>query len=301
MRWEDAGYRREDGGRFRRGRDRYPVETRKNGSRAKTGKRQAGGRAQRRSRGTVLIRTIAVLLALAGAVYLKDLIGENLILANGEIIWGGSLNAVCREAGDAEETLRELVRNNPETAGFVMDYEEKKDLPPAGTVGAVTAGEIPCLIQWDERWGYQTYGDNMIAVNGCGPTALSMVAAGLTGDSTITPYQTAKFAEQNGYYEGEAGTGWALMTEGAVHFGIYGEEISLSEDSVFSALESGHPVICSMGPGDFTTTGHFIVLTGTEDGKIRVHDPNSVRRSEKLWDYETLESQIVNLWMYTAQ
>ena len=24
-----------------------------------------------------------------------------------------------------------------------------------------------------------------------------------------------------------------------------------------------------------TTTGHFIVLTGVEDGKIRVNDPNS--------------------------
>ena len=39
------------------------------------------------------------------------------------------------------------------------------------------------------------------------------------------------------------------------------------------ALENGEPVICSMRPGDFTTKGHFIVLVGMEDGKIRVQCP----------------------------
>ena len=120
----------------------------------------------------------------------------------------------------------------------------------------MTPGVIPHLLQWDERWGYQIYGDNLIAVNGCGPTVISMVAAGLTGDNTVTPYKVAKFAEQNGYYEGDAGTSWALMTEGAAQFGIH--------------------------------------------GKIRVNDPNSVKRSEKLWDFETLYTQISNLWVYTA-
>ena len=164
----------------------------------------------------------------------------------------------------------------------------------------MTPGVIPHLLQWDERWGYQIYGDNLIAVNGCGPTVISMVAAGLTGDNTVTPYKVAEFAEQNGYYEGDAGTSWALMTEGAAQFGVHGEELGLSEEAVFSALENGSPIICSMGPGDFTATGHFIVLVGLEDGKIRVNDPNSIKRSEKLWDFETLYTQISNLWVYTA-
>lgn len=90
------------------------------------------------------------------------------------------------------------------------------------------------------------------------------------------------------------------MTEGAQHFGVDGEEISLSESEIFSELESGSPIICSMRPGDFTTTGHFIVLTGTDGEKIRVNDPNSKARSAQLWDYETLEYQINNLWAFTA-
>ena len=198
------------------------------------------------------------------------------------------------------EELIELLENNAETADFVLGYPEKKDTAPAETIGDVTQGEIPLLLQWDERWGYAYYADDMIAVNGCGPTAIAMVAAGLTGDNTVTPYKVAQFSAGNGYYAGDSGTSWSLMTEGAQQFGIYGEEMGLSEDEVFSALENGHPIICSMRPGDFTTTGHFIVLTGVEDGKIRVNDPNSRVRNGKLWDYSRLEYQINNLWVYTA-
>lgn len=257
-------------------------------------------RKRKRRRVGFLRRAAAVLVVIAVIFTLKNVISNYLILTGDGIVWNGELNAVYEQAGDVSDTLRELVENNPETVDFVRNYQEKKDAPPAEDIGEVTAGVIPHLLQWDERWGYQIYGDNMIAVNGCGPTVISMVAAGLTGDNTITPYRVAKFAEENGYYEGEAGTSWSLMTEGAQQFGIYGEEMGLDENGIFSALESGNPIICSMRPGDFTTTGHFIVLVGTEDGRIRVNDPNSVKRSEKLWDYETLYPQINNLWVYTA-
>ena len=73
------------------------------------------------------------------------------------------------------------------------------------------------------------------------------------------------------------------MSEGVQSFGIWGEELGLSRSEVFSALESGCPIICSMRPGDFTTTGHFIVLTKVENGKIKVNDPNSRIRSGQLW------------------
>ena len=264
--------------------------------------RQGNKRKRRRKRRRVgfLRRAAAVLVVIAVLFALKNVIGDHLMLTDDGIVWSGELHAVYEQAGDMSDTLRELVENNPETADFVRNYQMKKDLPPAEDVGEVTVGVIPHLLQWDERWGYQIYGDNMIAVNGCGPTVISMVAAGLTGDRTVTPYKVAKFAEENGYYEGEAGTSWSLMTEGARQFGIYGEEMGLDENMIFSALENGNPIICSMRPGDFTTTGHFIVLVGTEDGKIRVNDPNSVKRSEKLWDYETLYPQINNLWVYTA-
>ena len=56
-----------------------------------------------------------------------------------------------------------------------------------------------------------------------------------------------------------------------------------------------------MGPGDFTTTGHYIVMTGYVDGKISVNDPNSYENSEALWSYEQICGQIRNLWAFCQE
>ena len=194
--------------------------------------------------------------------------------------------------------LLEMLSRNPEMEEFVRNYPEKKGHVYADTVGDVKKGNYPLLLQWDERWGYGAYGDGCIAVNGCAPTALSMVIAGLTGENTATPYTIARYAEENGYYVAGTGTSWELFNQGCEAFGVAGEAISLTKGTVMDMLQSGKPIICSMRPGDFTTAGHFIVLAGVEDGKIRVLDPNSRENSEKLWEYERLEPQIKNLWAF---
>ena len=267
------------------------------------GRQGKRGKKRKRRRRHRILKSIFC-IALIIPVIMAVLWAKNMISGRSSLAVMALVNPKVREIMANKERypeqLIELLQNNEETADFVFDYPEKKDTAPADTVGEVVQGQVPLLLQWDERWGYAFYADDMIAVNGCGPTAIAMVAAGLTGDNTVTPYKVAQFSAGNGYYAGDSGTSWSLMTEGAQQFGIYGEEMGLSEDEVFSALENGHPIICSMRPGDFTTTGHFIVLTGVEDGKIRVNDPNSRVRSGKLWDYSRLEYQINNLWVYTA-
>lgn len=195
--------------------------------------------------------------------------------------------------------LLSLLGRNSETLDFVAGYPQHKDDTPADTVGEVTQGEFPLLMQWDMAWGYATYGDGLMALNGCGPTALSMVICGLTGDNTVTPYTVAQYADSQGYYVDGVGTSWDLMRTGAEHFGLTAKELPLDEGVVTRALKQGRPIICSVGPGDFTTSGHFIVLVGLEDGKIRVNDPNRRSTSAQLWDYDTLAGQINNLWAYT--
>ena len=267
------------------------------------GRQGKRGKKRKRRRRHRILKSIFC-IALIIPVIMAVLWAKNMISGRSSLAVMALVNPKVREIMANKERypeqLIELLQNNEETADFVFDYPEKKDTAPADTVGEVVQGQVPLLLQWDERWGYAFYADDMIAVNGCGPTAIAMVAAGLTGDNTVTPYKVAQFSAGNGYYAGDSGTSWTLMTDGAQQFGIYGEEMGLSEDEVFSALENGHPIICSMRPGDFTTTGHFIVLTGIEDGKIQVNDPNSRVRSEKLWDYSRLEYQINNLWVYTA-
>ena len=100
-------------------------------------------------------------------------------------------------------SMLELLAKNAETTDFVADYPEKKDEAPAESIGEVKEGEIPLLIQWDERWGYIHYGDGIIANSGCGPTALAMVAAGLTGDNSITPYKIGRFHNRRTFYRAD--------------------------------------------------------------------------------------------------
>lgn len=210
------------------------------------------------------------------------------------------VQGVIDHCQDYPEDLLKMLSRNLDMLDFVLGYPEKQGQVFADTIGEVKTGEIPLLLQYDQRWGYGDYGASSVVVSGCGPACLSMVAAGLTGDDTITPYAVAQYADQEGYYVFGAGTAWSLMSRGAPYFGVEGEELPLMKSKMESALEEGRPIICVVGPGDFTTSGHFIVITGMRDGQFTVNDPNSTERSSLLWDYETLESQISNLWAFHA-
>lgn len=208
--------------------------------------------------------------------------------------------AEAQSALEYPESLLELLKLNPETESFVMGYFENRDRhPDIDLTDEVVQGTIPLFLQWDERWGYETYGSDFLAITGCGPTCLSMVWCGLSGSTDLNPLRMAQYAEQEGYYVKGAGTAWDLMNYGAEELGLTVENIVFDADHILSQLRSGSPIICAMRPGDFTTTGHFIVLTGVDEyGKIMVCDPNSRNNSEKTWDVEQLIPQIKNLWGY---
>lgn len=199
------------------------------------------------------------------------------------------------------QELLEMLSKNEEIIDFVLDYPEKCNTPPAKTIGDVPEkGSIPLLIQWDERWGYASYGPSTtIAVSGCGPTCLAMVASGLTADNTITPAVVADYANENGYLDANLDTSWDLMTVGCQNFGISGTLLGLDENVMANTLISGYPIICSMGPGIFTTAGHFIVLTGYQDGAFTVHDPASKVRSSRTYTFSEIRDQIKNMWYFT--
>lgn len=190
-----------------------------------------------------------------------------------------------------------LLKDNPETAQFVLDYEEKKDLPPAETVGEVSFDKVPLFLQWDERWGYHIYGGNLLAITGCGPTCLSMAAVYLTQNISFTPAYIADMAEANGYFVEGVGTDWSMMTNGAAMLGISGQQITVND--IYPVLENGGVIIASVGPGHFTKSGHFIVLAGLLDGGIIINDPNSKANSQKLWQLDAFSSEIMSLWAYS--
>lgn len=161
-------------------------------------------------------------------------------------------------------------------------------------------GAVPKLYQTDPEWAGDEYAGATIRESGCGPTCLAMAYVALTGRTDRGPAEMAAFSERGGHVSGGM-TAWTLMTDGAAELGLTSEELPADAGRVRSALAAGQVVICSMRPGDFTTTGHFIVLAGvTDDGDVIVRDPNSAERTARAWDLEDVLGQCANLWALSA-
>ena len=195
------------------------------------------------------------------------------------------------------ESLIDLLERNPETEEFVLEYPFRDEQELEIFEYDLSEG-VPLMMQWDKRWGYLHYGSDMVGITGCGPVCLAMAGYYVTdGDDDFHPEKIVEFAEKNGYYSKGNGSSWTLISEGGVKLGLDVTEIPLVKKRVMDNLEVDNPIICSMRAGDFTTSGHYIVLVGCEDGLIQVNDPNSYANSEKLWSYEQIEGQIRNLWV----
>ena len=208
-----------------------------------------------------------------------------------------STSVIAANADSISEALIELAENNTEAADFVADYpNHQKYLGQSIDLSSdVIIGQVPLFLQWDKRWGYESYGDSIIGLAGCGPTCLSMTYVYFTHDLNGTPREIASYCDKNGYYT-ENGTSWSLWTEGLPALGLSGKELPLSENSMKKALDQGKLIVCSMRPGDFTTSGHYILLYDYNDTGFCIKDPNRVSNTSRTWDYATLSPQIKNLW-----
>lgn len=201
---------------------------------------------------------------------------------------------------DYPQEIVALFERNPEARDFALNYPLKKDAEFDTAVSLPEDGSVPLYLQWDERWGYERYSGEIMGLSGCGPTALSMAASYLLNDEALTPKYIADFSEKFGYACYKNGTSWTLISEGAEKLGLSSEEVPLWEASMAAALSENKLIICAMGKGDFTSTGHFILLAGYENGMFSVRDPNSTERSERLWSYDELCGQIKGMWAIGA-
>lgn len=278
--------------------------------RSRAGARTAAARRARRKRrralaflkfAVFLFLVFGTLVTVRGAVTLAGFLSEALEKERGEeprslILPEEDTGALY--ADKYGEKLAELLELNEEAADYVKSYPERESYKSRliDLTEELQAGGVPLLMQWDKRWGYNAYGGNMIGLAGCGPVCLTMAYLHFTGDTGMTPREMAAFAYDNGYYVEDAGTKWSLWTEGVGKLGLSGKELSLDESVMRQALDAGELIVCSMGPGDFTTEGHFILIRGYDENGFYVNDPNRRSNSERQWDFDALRSQIRNLW-----
>jgi hypothetical protein len=197
--------------------------------------------------------------------------------------------------------MLENLINNPEMTSYVRNYTGSTKKASSGFTDSEKNEQFPLLLQWDERWGYVSYGDDsVIGLSGCGPTCLSMVLFSLTRNESLTPDMLADYAMNNDYYMYGTGTMWALFEEVPEAYGVTSEKFDgKDEELVMEALYNGKMLVFSVGPGDFTAYGHFIVVYGVdEDGLLLINDPNCVYRSTLHWDYKKIKNQIKSIWSF---
>ena len=231
------------------------------------------------------------------AVIENTKIFENNKIQNNKIQNNQSMLDDIMNSTQYPKQLQELALKNEEALEFVYDYptehvkEHIVDLTEEASMDSV-----PLFVQWDKRWGYEKYSGNFFAASGCGPTTLSMVVVYLTHNRDASPLAVAKYSKEAGYSVDGSGSSWTLISEGCRHYGVKAKTVSLDESRMKAELDAGHPIVVNVGPGDFTDTGHFMVITGYDDEGFSINDPNSIEKSGKRWLFKNISSQIRAVW-----
>ena len=232
------------------------------------------------------LRTVGLLCAVAFGVMV---LGIAMALAGCALGANGAHHLAAEAAAGTSGTLGSL--SAPENGGASYKSTPRDEWK---------LGATPKLYQTDPEWAYAFYANGTMLTHGCGPTALAMAHVRLTGDTQRDPRAMAKFATENGYIDCGV-TSWLLMSEGARMLGLKSREIPASEDILRAELQKGNQVICSVHAGDFTTEGHFIVITDLNpDGTVEIRDPNSEVRTAQPWDLGRIVSQCNNIWSLSA-
>ncbi len=153
--------------------------------------------------------------------------------------------------------------------------------------------DVVYYCQSDEEWAGQLYGTDPIGPYGCGPTAMAMAVASMTGIDT-DPAKMAAWAAEHGYWARRSGSYHSIVMGTARSFGLEAQPIvQRTPEELRHILSSGGMVVALMGRGHFTDGGHFILLRGTTlTGEILVADPNSLERSLESWDPQLILDEL---------
>ena len=168
-------------------------------------------------------------------------------------------------------------------------------------------------MQTDARWkntDYSAPGEKTtIGRAGCGPTCAAMLIETMTG-KTFTPADACAWALKKGYKAPNHGTYYSYFVPQFQAFNIkcerlntvnlYGNSYSAIHARAFELLKQGYYIIACMGKGNWTSSGHYIVVWW-EDGKVRINDPASKAENRINGDPETFRAQVKYYWLVDAR
>ena len=163
--------------------------------------------------------------------------------------------------------------------------------------------------QTDSKWGSLAYAvdgeSSTIKSAGCGPTAMADVLAAIVSPY-IDPVTCASWARMKGYKVYKSGTSYNYPVAQAAVYGVnvrrlntsnvYGKTSSAVHTGALNELLKGNWLIACMGKGNWTSSGHFIVVYGYQNGMVYINDPASSKANRACNTWELFKSQVKYYW-----
>ena len=160
-------------------------------------------------------------------------------------------------------------------------------------------------LQTDPRWSAKDYSargeKTTIGASGCGPTAMSMVLA-TWADPQVTPATECAWALAHGYKAPHQGTYYGSFPPAAARYGLtcrqmnwsslYGNPNSSLHAQAKGEIAKGNLVIACMGPGLWTSSGHFVLVWEIQGNTVYLNDPASTKAARTRGDYTLFRRQV---------
>lgn len=160
-------------------------------------------------------------------------------------------------------------------------------------------------LQTDPLWRSKPYAvkgeSSTIGGSGCGPTSMAMVLATWC-DKSVTPASECAWALAHGYKSKGGGTFHSYFAAAAARYGlvsrmlnsasIYGNLTSMYHEIARAAIAQGDLVIACMGPGTWTSGGHFVLVWEIQGNVVYINDPASTRPERIRGNYAAFKRQV---------
>lgn len=169
-------------------------------------------------------------------------------------------------------------------------------------------------MQTDPRWKslpYRVPGESAtIGGSGCGPTCAAMLIETLTG-KTFTPIDACAWSKEHGYKALNQGTYYSYFVPQFAEHGIectrlntasvYGKPDDKVHEEALALLRMGYYIIACMGKGNWTSSGHYIVVWNAQERYVSINDPASRRTDRLCGDMATFRNQVKYYWAIDAR
>lgn len=172
-------------------------------------------------------------------------------------------------------------------------------VPPASTDNSASQEHAKFVNYYQKDYSELGADGAALVTAGGASTAMAMILTAIN-EKEITPVETTKWGLDNKDEIPEGQDEITYFDKIAKAYGVECESMELTKENIIKNISEGKYMIISMDEGKFGNKENYVVITGiTEEGKIKIADPNSVENSEKTWDLNLFLEEGIKLWGFS--